>query len=453
MGTGRRALLAAVVLAVLGGAAPSVQAEPVPAPPACAGIDRASGSRLVHLVADGPMAADGSAAHVPGACVYLPPGYAENRLRYPVLYLLHGGGGDKDDWITQGVVADIADAAAAADPRDAVIVVMPEALDGHWHDFQDGSVRNEAYVLDHLIPYVDANLSTIPTRTGRAIVGLSNGGYGAMHLAAKGPDQFVAAGAMSGNLSAYTFGGLGTPVVPGGPSFQEVGAWYYGSLPRELAANLDGVDLILDWGATCSSDLGKDACARFAFEQAFADGNRSFRDALDRVGHRGTVDYRETEGSHAWWWWSEWLEERHLPFVLDRLADPKPVKARLAREQAPTPFRYRSIRPSFEVYGYQVDVERPVLEFLDLVDVTASGFTLRGSGQATVTTAPRYVPRARYLLTGASAGVVRADRQGRLQITVDLGPGHTAEQYSPTARPVQDLPGYFTERQVTVERL
>jgi S-formylglutathione hydrolase FrmB len=406
----------------------------------------------VHLVADGPATTDGSAAYLPGACVYLPPGYASDGLRYPVLYLLHGGGGDQDDWITQGLVADTADATAAADPRDALIVVMPEAVDGHWHDFQDGSVRNEAYVLDHLVPSVDAHLSTIPTRGGRAIVGLSNGGYGAMHLAAKGPDRFVAAGAMSGNLSALSFGGLGTPVVPGGPAFQEAGAWYYGSRPRELAANLDPVDLILDWGATCSSDLTEDACLTFAFEQAFADGNRSFRDALEAVGHRGTVDYRETEGSHAWRWWSAWLAERHLPFVLDRLADPKP--ADLATVAGiPATFRYRSIRPEFEIFGYDVQADRPALEFLDLVDVTRAGFTLVGSGEATVTTAPRYVPRARYRLTGATDSELRADRHGRLTITVDLGPGHEVEQYSPRARPVQDLPGYFTQRSVTIERV
>ncbi|MGH9273226.1 MAG: alpha/beta hydrolase [Acidimicrobiales bacterium] len=419
---------------------------------ACATHSLASGSTVTRILPDGPRHEDGTLAFIPGACVYLPPGYGTAGLRYPVLYLLHGGGGDQADWITQGQLAEVADAAAAADPADALIVVMPDGRSGQWFDYRDGSFLNERYVLEHLIEAVDERFATIATRRGRAIVGLSNGGYGAMHLAAKAPDRFVAAGSMSGNLAALSMGGLGTPAADGVPPLQETGAWYYGSLPAQLASNLDPVDLILDWGAWCSSDLSTDLCLRFAFEQAFANGNRTFRDRLATVGYTGTIDYRETEGAHAWWWWTTWLRERHLPFVLARMADPAPAVAPIPTEPLPPTFRYRSIRPAFSVFGYTVEVERDVLEFLDLIGVSADGFTLVGSGAATVTTAARYDPGASYALTGASRQAITADRDGRLRIAVDLGPSHTQEQFSPAARAVQDLPGYFTSRTVTITR-
>jgi hypothetical protein len=97
-------------------------------------------------------------------------------------------------------------------------------------------------------------------------------------------------------------------------------------------------------------------------------------------------------------------------------------------------------------------VQRDALEFLELVDVTTDGITVVGSGSAIVTTAPRYDPGARYELAGATATAATADANGRLRIPVDLGPSHTSEQYSPAARPLQDLPGYFTRQPVTITR-
>ena len=92
--------------------------------------------------------------------------------------------------------------------------------------------------------------------------------------------------------------------------------------------------------------------------------NRDLVARLDTIGHVGEVDYRETEGGHAWRWWTQWLRDRQLPFLLARMADPargvaKPLPPRF-------PFRYRSIAPAFDVYGYHVTVDRGVREFLDL---------------------------------------------------------------------------------------
>ncbi len=63
-----------------------------------------------------------------------------------------------------------------------------------------------------------------------------------------------------------------------------------------------GIDLILDIGASCSSDLQKDLCGTLAFEQLFLLDNRYFVGKLDELRRPGDdiYDYRETEGGHSW---------------------------------------------------------------------------------------------------------------------------------------------------------
>jgi hypothetical protein len=81
-----------------------------------------------------------------------------------------------------------------------------------------------------------------------------------------------------------------------------------------------------------------------------------------------------------------------------------------------------------------VSVRRRALEFSTLSNARKRGFTLSGSGSATVTTAARYVPRAPYIVRVRGHGHVQhADRRGRLRIAVPLGPGNRAQQYTPGA--------------------
>jgi hypothetical protein len=212
---------------------------------ACDDVLVATGESLViRVLPTGPRNADGSLAFTSGVCVYLPPGYADSGLRYPVLYLLHGGGGDAADWVTYGGIQSIMDGLVAADAANAAIVVMPDGTDAQWHDSLDGRLWNQEYVLEYLVPYVDRHFRTIAQRDGRVIDGLSNGGYGALHLSAKAPDRFVAAGAMSANLAALTFAGLGDPLSS--PAYRP------GNLPLDLATNLDDVDLTMDIGTSAS---------------------------------------------------------------------------------------------------------------------------------------------------------------------------------------------------------
>ncbi len=408
---------------------------------ACRTATAATGSTITRIVPQGPMRADGSLAFISGACVYLPPGYVEGSLRYPVVYLLHGGGGDQADWVTFGEVRRILDEAVAADPEHAAIVVMPDGRSGQYYDYLDHSYLNETYLLRHLVPAMDARFRTIADRAGRAIAGLSNGGYGALHLAAKAPDLFAVAGSMSGNLGARTMSGLGDT--------NEV--YYQGNVPYQLASNLDAVDLIIDWGATCGADAAIDLCAAWGFEQAFRADNMTMRSRLDDVGYEGTVDYRETEGGHAWRWWTRWLAERDLPFFFDRLAAPTRTPS-APRSPLPVSFRYRSIAERFSIWGYDVAVTRDVREFADLTEVTVDGLTVQGSGLATITTAGRYAPGRTYRIEGAAEEprTVVADPAGRLQIEVDLGPSHEQDQFTEDADLAEAQGGYWVQRTVRI---
>jgi hypothetical protein len=228
----------------------------------------------------------------------------------------------------------------------------------------------------------------------------------------------------------------------------------HGYTPVDLVGNLDGVDLTLDIGTDCRKDVNRDACGSWAFEHLFLLDNRYFRDALqaERGPDDGVWEYRETEGGHNLGWWPLWLTERYLPFLYGRLARPRPDDAKPA---APTPrggFRYRSISPSFAVWGYDVSVKRDVREFLELRNVSAGGMVVQGSGSATIHTPPRYRPEHPYAISGAGAAVQRvvADRAGRLAFTVDLGPSHTTEEYTPAVQLQEMGGGYFTVRDVVI---
>jgi putative tributyrin esterase len=124
--------------------------------------------------------------------VLLPAGYAGSLRRFPVLYLLHGLDGSYSDWTTRTNLADFTRALP-------FIVVMPDA-DNSWYtnSASDAAARYEDYVLVDLPADVDAKYRTNRSRNGRAIAGLSMGGYAAIKMALKRPTLFAVAGSFSG---------------------------------------------------------------------------------------------------------------------------------------------------------------------------------------------------------------------------------------------------------------
>jgi enterochelin esterase-like enzyme len=112
--------------------------------------------------------------------VYLPAGYATSHRRYPVIYALHGLPGSATSYENMPIAAW---GEIAQDADDPAIVVAPQGArpgdsDPEWHDWAPG--RNwESAVAKDLVGVVDRTYRTIPNRRGRAIIGMSAGGYGA----------------------------------------------------------------------------------------------------------------------------------------------------------------------------------------------------------------------------------------------------------------------------------
>ena len=138
------------------------------------------------------------------AYVYLPSGYARHpRRRYPVLYLLHGFPGRPLaflETVQMGIVDDALTAKRRAQP---LILVMPFGststfTDEEWVDGVRAGNRWGTFVARDLVRAVDAHYRTIASARGRAIAGLSEGGYGAVDIALRHPREFSVVESWSG---------------------------------------------------------------------------------------------------------------------------------------------------------------------------------------------------------------------------------------------------------------
>ncbi len=130
--------------------------------------------------------------------ILLPAEYDSSDERYPVLYLLHGRSQNYTAWSSQG-------APVYAGLFSDLIVVMPDGGNSWYINFAEsgGGQRNnwEDHIVRDIVGYVDGNYRTIALREGRAIAGLSMGGYGSLTLGLRHPEMFVSIGSTSGALS------------------------------------------------------------------------------------------------------------------------------------------------------------------------------------------------------------------------------------------------------------
>lgn len=129
--------------------------------------------------------------------VLLPADYDDTEFHYPVLYLLHGYSQNYTVWPMMG-------AAEASQGLD-LIVVMPDAGNSwyvNWVESAEDEKNDwEDFIVQDLIAHVDKVFRTIPLRKGRAINGLSMGGYGALTLGLRHPELFASVGSHSGALA------------------------------------------------------------------------------------------------------------------------------------------------------------------------------------------------------------------------------------------------------------
>lgn len=220
--------------------------------------------------------------------VYTPAGYEAGYRNYPVLYLLHGMGGDEEAWVATGRVAEIMDNLIAAGRVEPMIVVMPNGCmrhdaapgyseEGFYKPYMSGSMDGsfEEY-FDGVVEWVDAHYRTYPSKECRAIAGLSMGGFHAMQISKRYPDMFDYVGL----FSAAIYRG-------------EEGVAMYENLEEGIAEQF-GRGVALYW-----IGIGKDD---FLYEE-----NVRFRAMLDAADYE--YEYRESEGGHTWRNWRLYLAE------------------------------------------------------------------------------------------------------------------------------------------------
>lgn len=135
--------------------------------------------------------------------LYVPSEQPAPGARWPVLYLLHGGAPGEADWLDAGNLAETMDRAIAAGEMPPTVVVTPAAGDSWYVDNPDpgGAGAMKTALTRDLVRTVDASLPTADCREGRAVAGLSTGGYGALLFAFDNPRRYGAAISLSGSIS------------------------------------------------------------------------------------------------------------------------------------------------------------------------------------------------------------------------------------------------------------
>jgi len=129
--------------------------------------------------------------------VYLPDKYDKQEGTYPILYLLHGLGGNETDWVIKGRVKQIADSLIIKGLIKPMVIVMPDAEATYYMNQNDGKYQFEDYFFNELMPYVEKNYRITGSRETRYIAGLSMGGFGALLYSLRHPELFSICGAMS----------------------------------------------------------------------------------------------------------------------------------------------------------------------------------------------------------------------------------------------------------------
>ena len=259
--------------------------------------------------------------------VYLPAEYAKNKTKqYPVLYLLHGTGGDEMAWLDMGRLAQIMDNMIAMGKARPMIVVMPngianlDAAPGQ-SPYMEGKAshmnmsswmgRTEAAFPKEVMLFIEKNFRTLNDKQHRAIAGLSMGGMHAMAISANNPDLFSFVGLFSPQaISPLTDGNINrlhrmgsrigkiADILPKGirrkfeiTSTQMQDIDVYKNMDEKLKIQFSNPPQLYYIA------IGKkDPLLRFV---------NSFRSKVSKAG--GTYLYKESDGGHSWDNWRRYL--------------------------------------------------------------------------------------------------------------------------------------------------
>ncbi len=216
--------------------------------------------------------------------VYTPAGYEQGKEKYPVLYLLHGAGGDEEAWMTLGRTSQIMDNLIANGKCRPMIVVMTNG--NPWQQAAPGesaagmtqpamkfdpSQKSFEEAFGDVISYVESNYRTIRKKEARAVAGLSMGGGHSFNISRMYPDKFDYVGLFSAAVGGVKDAGVAA----------------------SLAAQRDK-GFKLYWIACGNTD--------FLYE-----ANKDYMKYLDSIDFPYT--YRESDGGHIWRNWRIYLSE------------------------------------------------------------------------------------------------------------------------------------------------
>jgi S-formylglutathione hydrolase FrmB len=254
----------------------------------------------------GCEAVEFQAAHLDGTAVkfniILPRDYAARDRRFPVLYLLHGYTGHYSDWCEKTRIVDY------AKPYEEIIV-MPEGENGWYvNNFTNPKMQWEDYIIQDLIPYVDTHYQTIGSREGRAIAGLSMGGYGAMFLGLKHHEMFAAVASLSGVVASANMARWDKPVtknkqtIKENPGVEHTLSADFGPAKNPARKDEDPFLLI--------RKLTPENCPQLYLAIGWGDSllgeNREFVALLAQL--KMPYRYAEVPGKHEWRVWDEQVQ-------------------------------------------------------------------------------------------------------------------------------------------------
>jgi enterochelin esterase-like enzyme len=224
--------------------------------------------------------------------VYTPPGYEGGKDKYPVLYLLHGGGDEDSGWSTIGRAGFILDNLIAAKKARPMIVVMPNGSMPRPADAAPavpgtpGAVTAMAAaqnrfadeLLNNVIPYVEKNYRVLAGGENRAVAGLSMGGGQTLRIAPANPEKFAYVGVWSAGVNPQTTA-----------DFEQRNALFLENPDRSNKM------LKLFWIGVGAKDALANA------------GAKNLMESLKKHGIK--AEFHETDGGHTWINWRHYLND------------------------------------------------------------------------------------------------------------------------------------------------
>jgi putative tributyrin esterase len=240
--------------------------------------------------------------------VYLPPSYGRPEAaqrRYPVVYLLHGWPGSDGNWFGPGQADRSADTLIAQGRMPEVVLVCPNGNCGLlartlYMNAAQGDCRMEDYVLRDVVTWVDTTFRTVAESSARGILGLSDGGTGALNFAFLHPETFGACASLSADLVLDPKGfGLGR-VLGRTDAARRIADHSPELNASKRVDQLKTQVIYFDCGASDES----------------IEENRAFHRTLVALGVPHT--WREFPGSHTWGYWRKHLRDA-LPAITARM--------------------------------------------------------------------------------------------------------------------------------------